>query len=284
VHPLNVPWGEPVHLEALSSELQKHPHIKAVLTQACETSTGTLHPVNEIARLSRQHAPQALIMIDAITALGATPLFMDDWDLDVVIAGSQKAFMLPTGLAFLALSERAWKATQTARLPRFYFDLTKELESNRKGETLFSSAVAMIKALDRVLWRFAGEKLEHQRNRCFAHAEVTREMASEFLGLKAFSQAPSPSVTALSVPKEIDGQKLRQHLEKTYNITVMGGQDQLKGKILRVGHLGYMTHEDVVQTLLLLGRSLNDLGLKISDSRLEAMTQAAETRVRAVVE
>jgi aspartate aminotransferase-like enzyme len=280
---LDVPWGEPVHLDRLIESLQQHSKVKAVLTQACETSTATLHPVKEIARLVRHHTPQALLMVDAITALGATPLYMDEWDLDVVIAGSQKAFMIPTGLAFVALSERAWQANKTARLPRFYFDLAKELETNRKGETLFSSAVALVKALDRVLWRFEGEKLRHQKNRCFAHAEVTREMAQNFLQMSVYSQAPSPSVTALNVPKNIDGQKLRQHLEKTYNVTVVGGQDQLKGKILRIGHLGFMSNEDIVQTLLLLGRSLVDLGLSLTDNHLREMTAAAEDRLKTVI-
>lgn len=276
VHLLKVPWGEAVSMTALETALRQHSGVRAVLTQACETSTATLHDVQKLARLVRTLAPQALIMIDAITAIGATPLLMDEWDLDVVVAGSQKAFMIPTGLAFVALSERAWAANKNCSMPRFYFDLAKELKSNQKGETLFSSAVSLINALDRVLPRFAGANLQRQIAHCTRHAHVTRSVALDHLGLECYSQSPSSSVTALKVPPNIDGLKWRKHLEAQYGITVMGGQDQLKGLILRIGHLGYVTDEDLRETLAALATSLRDMG--------HAVPQDAEKKIRAAAQ
>ena len=280
VHVLTVPWGEAVELKDLKSILEKHPHTRAVLTQACETSTATLHDVHGIARVVRSTVPEALLMVDAITAIGATPLDMDAWDLDVVVAGSQKAFMIPTGLAFVALSDRAWAAQKKCQMPRFYFDLAKELKSNQKGETLFSSSVSLVSALDRVLPRFAGSNLEAQIARCTLHAEVTRNLAKNILGLACYSKAPAPAVTALVVPESVDGQKLRKHIEAQYNITVMGGQDQLKGRILRLGHLGYVTNEDLIETLVAIAKSLRDLGHPLPESINKDIRSAASSELK----
>ncbi|MGE3387205.1 MAG: alanine--glyoxylate aminotransferase family protein [Bdellovibrionales bacterium] len=258
VHRLSVPWGRAVDLAELEQELKKYPAIKAVLLQAVETSTATMNPVREIAALVKQKS-QALVMVDAITGLGAMDLAMDDWGLDVVVAGSQKAFMLPTGLAFIALSEKAWNANKTAKLPRYYFDLAAEKKANQKGQTYFSSANSHLVALDVVFERFQKMGQRLLRKRCELLAEATRA-GGEALGLSVYSRSPAPSVTALIVPDKVDGVKLRDHLEKQYNVTVMGGQDQLLGKILRIGHLGYITDEDLIQGMDLLAQSLKDLG------------------------
>ncbi len=280
VHELQVPWGEAVDLSILEKKMRAHPRLKAVLTQACETSTATLHPVQKISELVQRLTPEALLMVDAITAIGATPLPMDEWQLDVVVAGSQKAFMLPTGLSFVALSKKAWKANASANLPRFYFDLLFEKNSNQKGETYFSSNVVLIKALDRVLHRF--ENLEVSIHRCQAYAEFTRQVASELLRMDTYSRSPAPSVTALKVPSVVDGKKLRLQLESKYNVTVMGGQDQLQGKILRIGHLGYVQKKDLVDTLTYLGMSFNDLGYAVEKSALARIAPAAETFLKDV--
>lgn len=263
VHRLEVPWGQAIDLKQVASALKKH-KVKAVCFQAVETSTATAAPVKELAETIRANS-DALILVDAITALGAMELPMDQWGLDVVIAGSQKALMLPTGLAFIALSKKAWTANKTARIPRYYFDLEQEMEFNKKDQTFFSSANSHVVALDVVLEKFKGLGLKWLQSRCALQAQATRA-AGEVLGMKTFSKNPANSVTALVVPDGVNGGKLRDHLEQTYNVTVMGGQDQLQGKILRIGHLGYITDDDLTQGIALLGQSLNDLGVK-ADSK-----------------
>ena len=267
VHRLEVPWGQAVAPADLLQTLKKYPQTKAVLIQAVETSTATQNPIREVAALVRQHS-QALLMVDAITGIGAMDLPMDKWGLDVVVAGSQKAFMLPTGLSFIALSERAWTAQKTAKLPRFYFDLGLELAANRKGQTYFSSANSHLMALDVVLQRFQKLGLETLRARCELLAKATRE-GGEVLGLEVFSSAPSPSVTALKIPTGRDGAQLRNHLESQYKVTVMGGQDSLSGKILRIGHLGYITDEDLLVGMKFLAQSMKDLGFTLTDGQIE---------------
>lgn len=269
---LDVPWGEAVDPEALADLLKKHPDTRAVITQACETSTAVLHPIRELAQLTRD-LPNTILIVDAITAAGVTELPMDDWGLDVVVAGSQKAFMLPTGLAFLSFSKKAWAFVEEAKSPRFYWDVRKELESNLKGETHFSSAVSLIRGLRLVLRKMQEEGFHKQLERCSAMAEATR-LGGKALGLEVYSKNPSPSVTALLVPSGIDGQKLRGHLEKKYNVTIAGGQDQLKGKIIRIGHLGHIGRKETLETLERLAKGLNDLGHTCSPEK--AVLAAAE--------
>lgn len=258
VHALQVTWGEAVKPANVKALLEKNPDTKAVLTQVCETSTATVHPIRELAALIR-HLPNTLFIVDAITAIGAMPLEMDDWGLDVVVGGSQKAFMLPTGLSFIALSEKACKFAETSTLPKFYFDLRSEKKALAKGETHFSSAVPLVRALDVALKFLTGSKKMATLLRIQNLAQATRE-AAPHLGFKVYSKSPSPSVTALLAPDGIDSQKLRDYIESEYNLTLMGGQDQLKGKILRVGHLGYITDEDMFALFEILYNALRNFG------------------------
>jgi aspartate aminotransferase-like enzyme len=256
VHSIQVPWGEAVQIRLVDELLTKNPLIKAVFTQACETSTATIHPIQELATLVKKR-PQTLFIVDAITAVGAMPLEMDLWGIDVVIGGSQKAFMLPTGLSFIALSQKAWEFNSKSTLPKFYWDLKLEKKSILKGETHFSSVVPVVRALELALVHLTGANKAKTLLRIETLSRATREAACE-LGFKIYSKAPSPSVTALLVPDGVDSQKLRDHIEKEYNLTLMGGQDQLKGKILRVGHLGYITNEDMTALIEILFQALND--------------------------
>jgi len=253
-HRLNVEWGKPVNLTELSAAL-KNRNLRAVFSQVCETSTATVHPIHEMSKLIRREAPQALFAVDAITAVGCMALPMDDWELDVVIAGSQKAFMIPTGLSFIALSERAWKAQSTSRAPKFYFDLALEKKANARKETHFSTPTPLIAGLNMVLQRMHEAGMEQVIQRCELLAAVTRTFA-ERLGLSTFSEAPSSSVTALSVPQGVDSAQLRDWLERERNITIMGGQDHLKGKIIRVGHMGDVRDEDMSALFSSLGDRL----------------------------
>lgn len=255
-HRIDVEWGRSVEPEQIERALKDNPRTRAVLTQACETSTGALHPVREIARVVER--TEAILMVDGITAVGAVEMPMDDWGLDVVVAGSQKAFMLPTGCAFTSFSSKAWRLVETARSPRYYFDVRKELEANRGGDTYFSSPVGIIRALDWILTHKMNDGGASVRARVAQLAHATRAGARE-LGLAIFPEFPSASLTALLLPDGLDGQKLRARLESEHGVVAMGGQDRMKGRLIRIGHMGAISNDDVLTTLTALGRALHEL-------------------------
>lgn len=251
---LEVPWGEAVRVSDVEELLKNNPQTRAVLCQACETSTAVAHPIQELG-LMIHNFPGTLFLVDAITALGAYPLPMDQWHIDGLVAGSQKAFMLPTGMAFVSLSQKAWNFTEKALCPRFYFDLRKEKKANQNGETFFSSNVAIIRALDVVLSLIKDQGLESLFHSIHRRAEFTRIFMQQ-LGFTLYAKSPSDSVTALQVPPQMDGQKIRAHLEKVHQVTIMGGQDQAKGKIIRIGHMGYIQDSELLHLLKSLGYTL----------------------------
>lgn len=253
---LEVPWGQAVRLEDIQSALEKEPETAAVLSQACETSTGVLHPVREIAKAVGR--TKAVFLCDAITALGALPIPMDEWGIDVLVGGSQKAFMLPTGISFVSFSQKAWKLAETSKMPKFYFDLRKEKKANANGESYFSTAVMHIRALDLVLDVFlkAGMNRVYERIQTLSKATI---IGAREMGLRIFPEVPSPSLTAIRTPDGIDGQNIRSEMETAHKVVVMGGQDQLKGKIIRVGHMGAISDDDLLRTLEALAKSLNTL-------------------------
>ncbi|XGC82067.1 alanine--glyoxylate aminotransferase family protein [Bdellovibrio bacteriovorus] len=251
---IDVPWGKAVDLTIVEGTLKNHPDARAVLCQACETSTAVAHPIEALGKIISGY-PDTLFLVDAITALGAYPLPMDAWKIDGLVAGSQKAFMLPTGMTFVSLSEKAWKFAEKATTPRFYFDLRKERKANQAGETFYSSNVAIIRALDVVLEMIQKQGLEQLFKSIHRKAEFTRVFGQK-LGMMLYADSPSDSVTALLVPQKMDGQKIRLHLEEVHNITIMGGQDQAKGKIIRIGHMGYIPDEDMVRLIECLGHTL----------------------------
>jgi aspartate aminotransferase-like enzyme len=269
VQRLNVEWGQAVSIAKVEDALKKSPDIKVVLCQACETSTATSHDIQSLGK--RIANTSALFLVDGITATGAYPLPMDEWHIDGLVAGSQKAMMLPTGLSLVSLSEKAWKVAESARTPRFYFDLRKELKANKNGETLFSSPVPLVKALDFVLTRIQEIGLEKHYAQLLRRADFTRAIAKE-IGLSLFSSAPSNSVTALNLPTGMNGTKFREELEKKYAVTVMGGQDQLKGKIIRLGHMGYITDEHLIETMHRLALCLQDFDYKTDPEKIEAVS------------
>lgn len=239
---LNVPWGQAVKPEQVEKILNDNSDISIVLCQACETSCGVAHPIKELGLIIQNHA-QTLFLVDGITALGAYPILMDDWHIDGLVGGSQKAFMLPTGMSFLSFSQKAWQKINSNSRPRFYFDIRKERKANQNGETYFSSNVCIIRALDIVIKLIEEKGLQKHYQEISQRAEWTRKFGQK-IGLKLYAESPSDSVTSFLLPTTIDGQKLRAHLEKTYDITIMGGQDQAKGKIIRIGHMGYIqAHE-----------------------------------------
>lgn len=256
VNEIKVPWGQAVSAEVIQEKLKEKSY-QAVLTQACETSTGVLHPIQKIGDVVKAY-PKTLLLVDAITALGAVPMPMDQWHIDGLVGGSQKAFMLPTGMSFVAFSKKAQATFAHSKIPKFYLDIRKEIAANAKGETFFSSNVTLIKALNFVLADVEKQGLESLFKSIQRRADFTAEMI-QLLGLKSYAQTKSASLTAVVVPTTIDGQKLRELIESDFNLTLMGGQDQAKGKIIRIGHMGYILDAHLLQLATALYRGLEKM-------------------------
>jgi aspartate aminotransferase-like enzyme len=256
---LEVPWGEAVNPTDVRAALEHDPTLRGVCVQACETSTGVAHDVQALADIIKPY-PQALLIVDAVSALGAVELPMDAWGLDVVVTGSQKALMLPPGLAFAALSDKAWQRASQATLPRYYFDLLKirrDLEHNDHPYTLPTSLVV---ALREALQQIRREGLERILRRHRNLAEATRA-AMRALGLTLLaSKSPSDALTVVRVPEGIDGARLPQAFQDQFNITIVGGQDQLRGKVFRLAHMGYVDTFDVVTMVAAVELVLHRLG------------------------
>lgn len=277
VRRFDVAWGESVNPIKLEAWLRNEEPLQILMSQVCETSTGALHPVREIAQLARTRHSETLVLLDAITALGAMSLPMEAWDIDGMVGGSQKAFMLPTGLTLLAWSERAWRKIPGARAPRSYFDIRSELAANQRGESHFSSPVPLLRALEYVLSRIQCVGTSHWQHRIGGLSIATRA-ALQVLGLKVFPRVPSPTLTAIAVPEGIDGQKWREKLEVEHGLIMMGGQDQLKGRVLRMGHMGYIRDEDLLAAIAGIADSLESLrpGSVSAEQRSEALRLAQE--------
>jgi len=261
-----VEWGQAIDPGVIAKALQEDPSIKAVFTQATETSTGVLHPIREIAGIVARF-PGTLMVVDAVSHLGAVELPMDEWKLDVVVAGSQKAIMLPPGLAFAALSDKAWGFTEKSTLPKFYFDFKKELKSLKKNQSAYTPAVSLVIGLAASLKRIRQEGLENVFNRHALLAKATRE-AMKALGLSLFApRSFSNAVTAVLVPPGVDAEKVVKILASKHNLTIAGGQDQAKGKIFRIAHLGYVDRFDVIMAVAAVELTLKELGAKVDLGR-----------------
>lgn len=254
---IDVQWGEELDPADVEKALKANPDAKAVYTQATETSTGIRFPTKEIAAIVKNYP--ALMVVDGITGVGVFDLPMDAWNIDILISGSQKALMLPPGLSFAGVSDKAWKLNKTSKCPRFYFDWAKELKNLQTNQTNFTPAISLIIGLNASLNMLRQEGLENVYRRNELLAKATREGAKA-LGLKVFGKNPSPAVTAICAPEGIDGQDIYKTLWKKYHVTGAGGQDQLKGKVFRIATLGYAEKYDVLTAIAALEFSLKDLG------------------------
>jgi len=257
---IDIPWGgilEPAEVEKV---LKANPDTKAVYATATETSTGARFPIQEIAAIVKNY-PNTIMVVDAITGLGVFEILQDDWGIDVLVSGSQKALMLPPGLAFAGVSDKAWEFNKTSTLPKFYFNWAKEFANLEKNQTNFTPAISLIMGLRESLKMMKEEGRENVFRRIDILARATREGAMA-LGLKVFAKSPSPAVTAIVAPEGIDGQAIYKTLWKKYGVTGAGGQDQLKGKIFRIATLGYADKYDVITALSALEFTLRDLGYK----------------------
>jgi aspartate aminotransferase-like enzyme len=264
-HEIKVPWGQAVTAEAVRAALEAHPAARAVYLQASETSTCVQHPVEAVAAITRER--DVLLVVDGITAVGVVDLPMDRLGIDVLITGSQKALMLPPGLAVLALSPRAWKAVERATLPRFYFDLKKERKGVAERSTAWTPAISLIQGLRVALGMMRQEGWANVYARQARLARATRAGVTA-LGLPLLApDAPSTAATAVHLPAGVDGGGLVRYLRDVMHVTFAGGQDQLKGKIVRIAHLGYVGTFDVVTSLAALELALRHFGAPVELGR-----------------
>jgi aspartate aminotransferase-like enzyme len=257
---MKVEWGQAVKVADVEKQLKANPDILGVMIQASETSTTVLHPIKEIAKLTR-NGP--LFLVDGVTAVGVVSLPLDDWGLDVLVTGSQKALMLPPGLGFISLSDRAWEKTKKAKLPRFYFDLNLERKNQQKGSGAFTPAVSLIFGVRASLQMMQREGLQNVYARHDRLCRATRA-AAKAMGLKLLApDSPSPAATGIFLPDGIDADAVLEYLRDKMNITLAEGQDQLKGKAIRIAHIGYMGAFDVITAIAALEMALRKFGAEI---------------------
>lgn len=261
VHRLNIEWGLAVKPEQVQSYVQENPAIRAVLVTYCETSTGVLNPIREIAEAVRT-VSGALIIIDGVSSIAGVPLELDEWGIDIAVTGSQKSFMLPAGLAFVACSKRAWERIEINERPSFYFNLKKYRDNIQKNTTPFTPASSLLYGLEEVLNLFEEEGLANVYKRHHLMMKMTRAaMEALQLPLLAVDADASPTVTAVH-PTAFKAVEFRQLLQKEFNLVVAGGQQHLSDEIFRIGHMGYCSPADVLQTIGAIEIALQKIGQK----------------------
>jgi aspartate aminotransferase-like enzyme len=261
VEPVTAEWGKPLDPEqfrqALEADTEKT--IKAVIITHSETSTGVLNDLETINRHVKAHG-EALMMVDAVTSLGAYNIPIDQWGLDVVASGSQKGFMLPPGLGFVAVSQKAWKAYETAKLPKYYLDLGKYRKAAAKNSNPFTPPVNLFFGLQAALKMMQAEGLENIFARHERQKQATRAAVKALnLPLLASDESASPAITSV-MPQQVDAEQVRSILKKRFDIILAGGQDHLKGKIFRIGHLGFVSDRDILTAIGALEAALLELG------------------------
>jgi aspartate aminotransferase-like enzyme len=257
VETISAPYGETFSLDDIRAKLTAD--IRAVYVQATESSTGARHDIKGIAKLVRALGDHTLLVVDAITGLGTTHFDVDGWGIDVIIGGSQKALMIPPGLAYCALSERAWKRTEAAQSPRYYFDFRKERKAAAKGESAFTPATSLFAALGSALdfIRQMGDgDLVAGREALVNNAELAAEMtraAAQALGLKLFApSAPAAALTAIQPPTGVDSGAMVKQFRESFAAVVANGQGEMKGRLFRIAHLGYYDYLDTIGVLAAL--------------------------------
>ncbi len=268
---IKVQWGQAVEPGEIEKRLKANPKIKAVFVTLCETSTGVTNDIEGIGKIVASSS--AVLVVDAISGLGAIPILTDAWNCDMVVSGSQKGLMLPPGLGFISVSPKAWDLINQSKSPRYYFDLKSAKKSLDKTDTPFTSAISLIVALNEALKMIRQEGLEDVFSRHKRMAEATRA-AAKALGMQLLAPvAASDAVTAIKVPTGIDGQKLVKTMRDTYGVTIAGGQAELKGKIIRIAHMGYINRFDIIAGIDCLEKVLSEMGYKFKQG---AGVKAAE--------
>jgi len=256
---IKVEWGTAVKPEDIAAKL-KAGNIKAVFTTLCETSTGVAADIKAIGQVVKDS--NAVLVVDAISGLGAIDLQADAWFCDVVVSGSQKGLMLPPGLGFISVSEKAWKAIESSKLPKYYFSLKAAKKAYATTDTPWTPAIGLIIALNEAIRMMKKEGLENIFKWHHTMAEAVRTSVKA-LGLELFAPgASSDVVTAVKVPAGIDGEKLVKTMRDTYGVTIAGGQSEMKGKIFRFAHMGYIGEFDIITGLSCLEKVLFQMGYK----------------------
>ncbi len=256
---LSAPYGETFSQDDIRAKLSSDAtsNIRAVFVQATESSTGARHDLRGIAKIVREH-DDTLLIVDAITGLGTTHLDVDGWGVDVIIGGSQKALMMPPGLAYCAVSDRAWKRMDTTTSPRYYFDLRKERKSAAKGESAYTPATSLFAALGAAL-QFIREMgsgdLAKGREELINNAELCAEMTragAKALGLRLYAASPAGALTAICSPEGIDSGKIVKEFRESFDAVVANGQGEMKGQLFRIAHIGYYDYLDTIGILAAL--------------------------------
>ncbi len=257
---LDVEWGRAVDPGAIEAALRNDPDIAAVYTTLCETSTGVATDIEAIGKVV---APTgACLVVDGISGVGAMPMRADAWGVDMLVVGSQKALLLPPGLAFLSVSKKAWARVEKVPRRAYYFDLAAARKALADEDTPYTPANTLVAALKKSLDLLKKEGLEAIWARHARIARATRA-AAEAMGLKVYASAPADALTAVVMPDGIDAEAVRARLSKSYGVTVAGGQEKLKGKILRIGHLGYLDTLDTLGAIAALELVLAEMGAKV---------------------
>ena len=270
-------WGTPLNPEefkkVLKEDLQKE--IKAVILTHSETSTGVINDLETISSFIREHNT-ALSIVDCVTSLGACNVPVDEWNLDVVASGSQKGYMIPPGLSFIAMSQKAWEAAENSNLPKFYLNLKSYKKSLLSNSNPYTPAVNLVFALDEALKMMREEGLDNIFIRHEKHKSAISN-AMKALNLKLFADEKylSPSITAIST-EEFNAEEFRKAIKNKFDILLAGGQDHLKGKIFRVGHLGYVNDRNIITVISAIGNELLDLGKVTSAEAGEALVVASK--------
>jgi aspartate aminotransferase-like enzyme len=253
---LSVPYGETFSLDDIRGRVK--PDVRAVFVQATESSTGARHDIEGIARIVRESGDETLLVVDAITGLGTTHLDVDKWGVDFIIGGSQKALMMPPGLAYCAVSERAWKRMDATTSPRYYFDLRKERKSAAKGETAYTPATSLFAALGAALdfiRNMGSGDLAKGREKLIDNAELCAEMTragAKALGLELFASAPGAALTAITSPDGLDSGKIVKEFRESFDAVIANGQGEMKGQLFRIAHIGYYDYLDTIGILAAL--------------------------------
>lgn len=257
VEMVTAPYGETFSLDEIRRKLT--PGVRAVFVQATESSTGARHDVEGIARLVRATGDDTLLIVDAITGLGTTHFDVDGWGIDVIIGGSQKALMIPAGLAYCAISERAWKRMDTTTSPRYYFDFRKERKAAAKGEAAFTPATSLFAALGAALdfvRDMGNDDIAAGREALVNNAELAAEMTragAQALGMKLFAaSSPAAALTAIQAPPGIDSGVMVKEFRDSFAAVVANGQGEMRGKLVRIAHLGYYDYLDTIGILAAL--------------------------------
>lgn len=257
-------WGERAKPESLKEVIAKdvNKEIKAIYVTHNETSTGVVNDIKALREAAGDHP--AIFVVDAISGMAVSPLYVDEWKLDVVVSGSQKAFMVPPGLAFISVSEKAWQVNEKVNTPSFYFDLRAAKKSYEKYNTPYTPATSLIVALLEALKIMKEEGLENIWKRHEKYKNMVRA-AVKTLGLETLAdeEAASSAVTAIKKPNDIDMAKVSKLMRTKYNTVIAGGQGKLKDQILRIGHLGYVDYNDLIVAMANLEMALKEVGMDI---------------------